>query len=317
MPMTRCRVAQLKSHAQSTFADHRMLVDPQEMLSLLALAERALEPQGQATMICASCGADRFKEDCKGSRQNCSLRGEAQCSQSKKGFTLPALPEPRYLGGDEDYGDTVYGYTADDMRAYASQLALPAGAQDAGAQMHANRPESRAGSEDKAVFSLPVVPEADATRNAALEEAAKIPDRQDEIYPGAKAVAAGIAGAIRALKSYPSPAVAQPVADELSAAARDVLAERRRQQEIEGWTPEHDDKYISCDLAAAAATYALCTKPHQLKFCGVDAWPWPIHWWKPTTYRRNLEKAGALIIAEIERIDRAALGQPAEEGGKS
>lgn len=97
---------------------------------------------------------------------------------------------------------------------------------------------------------------------------------------------------------------------EMSSAARDVLAERRRQQEVEGWTPERDDKYINCDLARAAATYALCTKAHELKVCDVVAWPWPIHWWKPSTYRRNLEKAGALILAEIERLDRAA-----EKGG--
>lgn len=95
-----------------------------------------------------------------------------------------------------------------------------------------------------------------------------------------------------------------------TAAARDVLAERRRQQEVEGWTPESDDRYIDCDLARAAATYALCTKAHELKVCDVVAWPWPIHWWKPTTYRNNLKKAGALILAEIERLDRAA-----EKGG--
>lgn len=97
---------------------------------------------------------------------------------------------------------------------------------------------------------------------------------------------------------------------EMSAAARDVLAERRRQQEVEGWTPEHDDRHSGCELAAAAAVYALCTRPDQLRICGVVAWPFKLHWWKPTTYRRNLEKAGALILAEIERLDRAA-----EKGG--
>lgn len=91
-----------------------------------------------------------------------------------------------------------------------------------------------------------------------------------------------------------------------SDAVRDVLAERQRQQEVEGWTPEHDDKYNGCELAAAAATYAVCVEPEQLKVCGVTAWSWPAHWWKPTTYRRNLVKAGALLLAEIERLDRAA-----------
>jgi hypothetical protein len=34
---------------------------------------------------------------------------------------------------------------------------------------------------------------------------------------------------------------------------------------------------------------------------------WPTDWrWNPADPRRNLVKAGALILAEIERIDRAA-----------
>ena len=37
-----------------------------------------------------------------------------------------------------------------------------------------------------------------------------------------------------------------------------------------------------------------------------DEWPWNITWWKPSTDPvRNLTKAGALIAAEIERIQRA------------
>jgi hypothetical protein len=36
-------------------------------------------------------------------------------------------------------------------------------------------------------------------------------------------------------------------------------------------------------------------------------WPWDLKWWKPTTPRRDLVKAAALIVAEIERLDRAAL----------
>ena len=93
--------------------------------------------------------------------------------------------------------------------------------------------------------------------------------------------------------------------DALTPAARDVLAERARQVSVEGWTPERDDQYTDCQLAAAAASYAVCGKdPKALKLMGVTAWPWRGYWWKPETYRRNLEKAGALILAEIERIDR-------------
>jgi hypothetical protein len=90
-------------------------------------------------------------------------------------------------------------------------------------------------------------------------------------------------------------------------AARDVLAERRRQVDQEGWTPERDDKYINCELARAAATYATCSHIEQLKLCGEQVWPWHPDWWKRSTYRRDLTKAGALILAEIERIDRDAI----------
>ncbi|WP_343743117.1 hypothetical protein [Herbaspirillum huttiense] len=79
---------------------------------------RALEPQGQALpeddvrtypLFCRSCGADRSKEDCKGSRSNCSLRGEAQ----------------HVAVISETVGDmTAY---AQSIAARASQLALPAG----------------------------------------------------------------------------------------------------------------------------------------------------------------------------------------------
>ncbi|WP_240049387.1 hypothetical protein [Burkholderia thailandensis] len=87
--------------------------------------------------------------------------------------------------------------------------------------------------------------------------------------------------------------------------ARDVLAERRRQIEREGWTPARDDQYRDHELSCAAGCYAMYT----LAYPAGDpppAWPWAADWWKPTTHRRNLVKAGALILAEIERIDRDA-----------
>lgn len=111
-----------------------------------------------------------------------------------------------------------------------------------------------------------------------------------------------------------SSAAPHPVSGEQTDAARDVLAERERQISKEGWTPDHDDRNGSCEMAAAAATYAVCTEPEQLQVCGAVAWPWRRGWWKPTTYRQNLVKAGALILAEIERLDRAA--HRAQRGGQ-
>lgn len=117
--------------------------------------------------------------------------------------------------------------------------------------------------------------------------------------------AANLPALIRAILAQSAPSA-------LSAAARDVLAERQRQIEVEGWTPEHDDQHDMGQLGSAAGCYAMFTlaypegdpSPH---------WPWDKSWWKPSRdRRRNLEKAGALVIAEIERLDRAALAASKE-----
>ncbi|WP_186055724.1 hypothetical protein [Burkholderia gladioli] len=91
----------------------------------------------------------------------------------------------------------------------------------------------------------------------------------------------------------------------LTAAARDVLAERARQVSVEGWTPEHDDQYTKGELALAASQYVLHVACPFQDGKVPAFWPWPAEWWKPTTPRRDLEKAGALIQAEIERRYRA------------
>lgn len=36
----------------------------------------------RTSMFCDSCGADRFREDCKGDRQKCPIHGVAQDAQS-------------------------------------------------------------------------------------------------------------------------------------------------------------------------------------------------------------------------------------------
>ncbi|MEX0517076.1 hypothetical protein AB3X26_10920 [Raoultella planticola] len=89
-----------------------------------------------------------------------------------------------------------------------------------------------------------------------------------------------------------------------TAAAADVLAERQRQVTAEGWTAERDDSYQNSELADAAACYAI--HAHNQGFSTPAHWPWSPTWWKQTNSRRDLVKAGALILAEIERIDRAA-----------
>jgi hypothetical protein len=95
----------------------------------------------------------------------------------------------------------------------------------------------------------------------------------------------------------------------LSQAARDVLAERARQISEEGWTPEHDDEHGDDNLIHAAVAYALASicdrTDSRLSAIARKWWPWSFRWWKPKDRRRDLVRATALLIAEIERLDRS------------
>lgn len=111
------------------------------------------------------------------------------------------------------------------------------------------------------------------------------------------------------------------VAPDQSAAARDVLSERRRQIEAEGWTPEHDDQHEGGELAFAAASYVIgvstltgaVSKGKLSIQWAYRIWPraWDLKWWKPKSRRENLIRAAALILAEIERLDRLS-ARPSE-----
>ncbi len=89
-----------------------------------------------------------------------------------------------------------------------------------------------------------------------------------------------------------------------------IQEERRRQIEEEGWTADHDDQHSKRELASAARLYYLhAVHPDALAVLetldGAPAtWPWAAHWWRPTTPIRDLVKAGALIDAEMDRLQR-------------
>ena len=90
-----------------------------------------------------------------------------------------------------------------------------------------------------------------------------------------------------------------------------IAEERQRQIEKEGWTPAHDDEHCDEELARVAALYAL-PDYFRLKANGsnlIKIYPinsWAAEWWKPTPNNRirELVKAGALIAAEIDRLQR-------------
>lgn len=146
----------------------------------------------------------------------------------------------------------------------------------------------------------------------------------------ALAMAVADAGQCKAPEISLAELLAAAPGKEVPQAWLDVQTERRRQVEAEGWTPEHDDEHDSGELAAAGAAYALHAADHLNPYSqgdGGDEAPscWPWHdgiagrgegpektepaWWKPSTPRRDLVKACALALAEIERLDRAAHGK--------
>lgn len=90
-----------------------------------------------------------------------------------------------------------------------------------------------------------------------------------------------------------------------------IAEERQRQIEEEGWSPGHDDTHSDGSMALAAACYCVgpenvapnhgsdfSKKRYRLK------WPWDDRWHKPKDRVRDLVRAGALIAAEIDRIQR-------------
>jgi hypothetical protein len=112
--------------------------------------------------------------------------------------------------------------------------------------------------------------------------------------------------------------------------AHELFAARQRQRAPvaeggEGYSNTDDDRYAG-QLAMAASAYAFAAgqppdfrafivmngKPERPSTFGWQAldivrrlWPWDVGWWKPKTPRADLVRAGALIIAAIEKIDRA------------
>lgn len=83
-----------------------------------------------------------------------------------------------------------------------------------------------------------------------------------------------------------------------------IAEERKRQIEKEGWTAEHDAEHKNGEMAIAAACYAYPNYDEDWAVQSQLQWPWEKHWWKPSGDRkRDLAKAGALIAAEIDRLN--------------
>ena len=83
-----------------------------------------------------------------------------------------------------------------------------------------------------------------------------------------------------------------------------IAAERLRQIEGEGYDPEHDAEHPE-EMARAAACYAMPVGDRPFEYGVPLLWPWTPDYWKPTPDDRvrELVKAGALIAAEIDRLN--------------
>lgn len=100
-------------------------------------------------------------------------------------------------------------------------------------------------------------------------------------------------------------------------AIKDVINERQRQINQEFYSTENDDEYKQNELLRAAVCYAENVVRRGWVFDSnfgpdvyqeeevPDLWPWDLDFWKPRNPRRDLVRAAALLIAEIERIDRS------------
>ena len=108
-------------------------------------------------------------------------------------------------------------------------------------------------------------------------------------------------------------AIAHRQSESRATILNDIEMERLRQITAEGYNVQHDDEHDNASLLAAAelyiahARFGIKGQPFQpvLRADGAPvAWPWDAPSWKPKEPRRNLIRAAALIVAELERLDR-------------
>ena len=86
-----------------------------------------------------------------------------------------------------------------------------------------------------------------------------------------------------------------------------IAMERERQIMQEGYSEERDEAHDHGELAGAAACYALWNCGYIGKFTwrlAMALWPFDELDWKPKDPVRDLVRAGALIAAEIDRMQR-------------
>jgi hypothetical protein len=97
--------------------------------------------------------------------------------------------------------------------------------------------------------------------------------------------------------------------------SRRIMDERTRQLHTLKFDAPNDDRYTKGELVKAA----MCYENNAVVGDGTlpETWPFPESWWKPKGQVRDLEKAGALWMAEAARRERAGDTTGCANAGKN
>lgn len=88
-----------------------------------------------------------------------------------------------------------------------------------------------------------------------------------------------------------------------------IAIEREKLIMLAGFDSLHDDQQLQSELVMAANSYALnaiASDEERTRFeaAAPPAWPLDVDRWQPGDRKQDLIRAAALLVAEIERLNR-------------
>ena len=85
-----------------------------------------------------------------------------------------------------------------------------------------------------------------------------------------------------------------------------IKEEREKQIGKHGYSAGHDVFYMNKELLYAALAYlklAIGEENTMISSYAIEDWPWDAKYFKNEGYIESLKKAGALIAAELDRLE--------------
>lgn len=244
----------------------------------------------------------------KGRAESLERIGATQDASDLRAILKALAMKPRQRRGEIDlYDDKVQAGISWTMRQWGEALGLKTWTQGDGSESV----EGDVGAEIHTILVDAGLRDPETNEMAALRG-------QPQAREDAQPVWIGVDAAVDAPQEFKDWAArfnTHPAPDALRVAVTDIAAERQRQVDVEGWSEAHDDEHDGYQMARAAGCYAFhASREDDDGDAGMfvsaavhHGWPWDRAWWKPKSRRTDLVRAGALIVAEIERLDRAAL----------